>query len=181
MGRLTENSVVNVKNKSHAVTAQLVIPEGGANGVILAQGAAFGGWAVYLDGGRPTYCYNLFGLQRFKIYGSAPIPPGEHQVRVEFAYDGGGLAKGGAVKLYVDGAPVGEGRVAATAPMIFSADETTDVGRDTGTPVSDDYAADGNAFTGTIRWVQIDLGPDAEDADHLISPEERLRVVMARQ
>ena len=96
------------------------MPDGGANGVIVAQGGAFGGWSLYLHEGRPAYCYNLFGLQRFKVYGDAPIPAGEHQVRMEFAYDGGGLGKGGTVTLYVDGAEVGEGRVEATVPMIFS-------------------------------------------------------------
>ena len=104
MGRLSENSVVVLKNKSHAITAQVVVPEGGAGGVIVAQGGAFGGWSLYAKEGRPAYCYNLFGLQRFKVYGDAPIPAGEHQVRMEFAYDGGGLGKGGTVTLYVDGA-----------------------------------------------------------------------------
>ena len=97
MGRLTENSVLVIKNKSHSITAEIVVPEGGANGVIVAQGGAFGGWSLYVHEGKPAYCYNLFGLQRFKIYGDAPIPAGEHQVRMEFAYDGGGLAKGGTV------------------------------------------------------------------------------------
>ena len=92
--------------------------------------------------GRPAYCYNLFGLQRFKVDGDEPIPPGEHQVRVEFAYDGGGLGKGGTATLFLDGTKVGEGRVDATVPMLFSGDETTDVGTDSGTPVSDDYGAD---------------------------------------
>ena len=100
---------------------------------------------------------------------------------MEFAYDGGGLAKGGTVTLYLDGETVGEGRVEATVPLIFSADETADVGRDTASPVSDDYDGESSVFTGTVDWVQIDLGEDAEDADHLITPEERLRVAMARQ
>jgi hypothetical protein len=139
MGRLSENSVVVIKNKSHAVTAQLVVPGGGTHGVIVAQGGAFGGWSLYTSDGRPAYCYNLFGLQRFKVYGEQPLPAGEHQVRMEFAYDGGGLGKGGTVSLYVDGAKVGEGRVEGTVPMLFSADETTDVGSDSATPVSDDY------------------------------------------
>lgn len=181
MGRLTENVVLNIKNKSHAVTAQIVVPESGPNGVIVAQGGAFGGWALYAKDGKPAYCYNLFGLQRFKVYGDSVIPKGEHQVRMEFAYDGGGLAKGGKVTLYVDGNQVGEGRVAATQPMVFSTDETTDVGSDSATPVSDDYGTKDSAFTGRVHWVQIDLGADAEDADHLITPEERLRVAMARQ
>jgi arylsulfatase A-like enzyme len=181
MGRLTEHSLVNIKNKSHAVTAEIAVPEAGAEGVILAQGGAFAGWSLYAKEGRPTYCYNLLGLQRFKIAGDDAIPPGTHQVRMEFAYDGGGLAKGGDVTLYVDGEEVAEGRVEATVPLIFSADETADVGRDTASPVSDDYEGESSVFTGKVHWVQIDLGDDAEDADHLITPEERLSVAMARQ
>jgi hypothetical protein len=181
MGRLSENSVLVIKNKSHALTAQIVVPEGNANGVMISQGGAFGGWALYAKDGRPVYCYNLFGLQRFKIEGHTPIPEGEHQVRMEFAYDGGGLAKGGNVALYVDGDKVGEGRVEATVPMLFSADETTDVGSDSATPVSDDYGPKDSEFTGRVRWVQIDIDEAAEDVDHMITPEERLRIAMARQ
>jgi arylsulfatase len=181
MGRLSESSLLNIKNKSHAVTAEIVVPETGADGVILAQGGAFGGWSLYAKDGRPKYCYNLFGLQRFKVEADAAIPPGTHQVRMEFGYDGGGAAKGGTVILYLDGDKVGEGRVEATVPLIFSGDETADVGRDTASPVSDDYAGESSVFTGTVNWVQIDLGEDAEDADHLITPEERLNVAMARQ
>ena len=181
MGRLTESSLLNTKNKSHSVTAEIVVPDAGAEGVIIAQGGAFAGWSLYTRNGRPKYCYNLLGLQRFKVEGDGVIPPGEHQVRMEFAYDGGGLAKGGTVTLYLDGAEVGEGRVEATVPMIFSGDETADVGSDTASPVSDDYDDEDSVFTGTVNWVQIDLGEDAEDADHLITPDERLRVAMARQ
>jgi arylsulfatase A-like enzyme len=181
MGRLSENSVVNIKNKSHAVSAEVVVPDGGARGVIVAQGGSFGGWSLYATGGRPAYCYNQFGLQRFKVYGEQPIPAGEHQVRMEFAYDGGGLAKGGDVALFVDGEKVGQGRVGATQPMVFSADETTDVGSDGATPVSDDYGPGDSRFSGRVRWVQIDLGDAAEDLDHLITPEERLHIAMARQ
>jgi arylsulfatase A-like enzyme len=180
MGRLSENSVVVIKNKSHAVTAAIEVPEGGGEGVIVAQGGAYAGWSLYLHEGRPAYCYNFFGLQRFKLYGDKPVPAGEHQIRMEFAYDGGGLAKGGDVTLYVDGEKVGEGRVEHTVPMLFSADETTDLGRDSATPVSDDHGPD-NAFTGRVLWVQLDVDEEAEDLDHLITPEERLRVAMARQ
>jgi arylsulfatase len=181
MGRLTENVMINIKNKSHAVTAQVEVPEGGATGVVFAQGGAFGGWSLYLHEGRPAYCYNLFGLRQFKVYGTDAVPAGAHQLRLEFAYDGGGLAKGGTASLWVDGAKVGEGRVDATQPMMFSGDETADVGSDTGSRVSDDYRPETSAFTGAVRWIQIDLGEDANDADHLITPEERLRVAMARQ
>jgi hypothetical protein len=170
-----------LKNKSHAVTAEIVVPEAGAEGVIVAQGGAFGGWTLYAKDGKPAYCYNLFGLQLFKVYGEDAIPAGEHQMRVEFAYDGGGLGKGGTAALYLDGAKVGEGRVEATVPMAFSADETCDVGSDSGTPVTDDLRPEETGFSGRVRWVQIDLGDDAQDADHLITPEERYRVAMARQ
>jgi len=181
MGRLTENSVLNVKNRSHAVSAQIVVPDRGANGVIVAQGGAFGGWALYLHQGRPAYCYNLFGLQQFKVYGGREVAPGDHQIRAEFAYDGGGLAKGGTVTLFVDGEPEGNGRVGATVPLLFSGDETTDLGSDTATPVSDDYGIRGSEFTGRIRWVQLDIDAAAEDLDHLITPEERLQLAMSRQ
>ena len=181
MGRLTESSVVNIKNKSHAITAEVQVPDTGAAGVIVAQGGAFAGWSLYAKDGKPVYCYNLLGLQRFKIEADAEIPPGKHQVRMEFAYDGGGLGKGGTVTLYVDGDLVGEGRVEGSIPMIFSADETCDVGSDTASPVSDDYTSEDSMFTGTVEWVQIDIDEAAEDLDHLITPEERLRVAMARQ
>ena len=181
MARLTENTTINIKNKSYAVTAEVVVPDTGAEGVIIAQGGAYAGWSLYAKDGKPTYCYNLLALQRFTIQGDSAIPPGEHQVRMEFSYDGGGLAKGGTITLYLDGTQVGEGRVERTVPMVFSADETTDIGSDTASPVSDDYTSATSHFSGTVNWVQIDLGDDAEDADHLITAEERLRVAMARQ
>ena len=98
---------------------------------------------------------------------------------MEFTYDGGGLAKGGDVALFHDGEQVGSGRVAATQAMIFSADETTDIGYESGTTVSQDYTAHGSRFNGKLHWVQLDTGDD--DHDHFIDPQERLRVAMARQ
>jgi arylsulfatase len=181
MGRLSENSILVLKNKSHTITANVFVPERGAEGVIVAQGGAFSGWSLYAKDGKPRYCYSFFGLQRSVVEGTRAIPPGDHQVRMEFEYDGGGLAKGGTVTLYVDGGAAGEGRVEATVPMVFSADETTDVGRDTGTAVSPDYGATGNEFTGRVHWVQIDIDEKAEDLDHLITPAERLQIAMARQ
>jgi arylsulfatase len=123
----------------------------------------------------------LFGLNREKVAASVPMTPGTHQVRMEFAYDGGGLAKGADIHLFVDGANAGDGRLDASVPMVFSGDETCDVGVDNASPVSDDYTPKESAFTGKIHWVQIDIDESAEDVDHLISPEERLRIVMARQ
>jgi len=182
MGRLPENTVINIKNKSHAVTAQIVAPDEGGDGVLVAQGGQFGGWVLYVHEGKPAYCYNLFGAQRFKVYGNTTLDAGEHQVRAEFDYDGGGIGKGGTVTLYIDGEAIGEGRVEGTQPMLFSADETTDVGHDTATSVTDDFASSADTrYPGRVRWVQIDLGDDAEDADHFITPEERLRIAMAIQ
>jgi arylsulfatase A-like enzyme len=178
MGRLSENSVVNIKNKSFSVTAEVEITDS-ANGVVIAQGGRFGGWALYTKEGRAKFVYNVLGIHEFATEADRPIPAGTHQVRMEFAYDGGGLAKGGDVTMFYDGQVVGSGRVGATQPMIFSADETTDVGYESGTTVTPDYTAQGSRFTGTINWVQIDLGKD--DHDHFIDPEERLRIVMARQ
>ncbi|MFF2622959.1 arylsulfatase [Oerskovia jenensis] len=179
MGRLSENSVLNVKNTSFAVTAEVEVPASGADGVIIAQGGRFGGWSVYVKDGRARFVYNVLGIQEFAVTADRPVPAGTHQVRMEFAYDGGGLAKGGDVTLFYDGEAVGDGRVGATQPMIFSADETTDVGYESGTPVSPDYTPRSSRFTGRIRWVQIDLGDD--DHDHFIDPDERLRIAMARQ
>ena len=107
MGRLSESSVVSIKNKSFSVTAELQVPDGGANGVIIAQGGRFGGWSVYVDAGTAKFVYNVLGIQHFTIAADRPIPAGTHQVRMEFAYDGGGLAKGGDVTLYYDGESVG--------------------------------------------------------------------------
>ena len=105
MGRLSENSVVSIKNKSFSVTAEVDIPDSGANGVIIAQGGRFGGWAVYVKDGKAKFVYNTLGIQEFATVADEPIPAGSHQVRMEFAYDGGGLAKGGDVTLYYDGQP----------------------------------------------------------------------------
>jgi hypothetical protein len=173
MGRLSENSVVSIKNKSFSVTADVDVPTEGAEGVIIAQGGRFGGWGFYAKGGKAKFVYNVLGIQEFATEADEPIPAGNHQVRMEFAYDGGGLAKGG------DVTEVGRGRVGATQPMIFSADETTDIGYESGTTVTPDYTTRDSRFTGKINWVQIDLGTD--DHDHFIDPEEQLRIAMARQ
>jgi hypothetical protein len=132
MGRLTEASVVNIKNNSHSATAEVEVPEAGAQGVIVAQG----GWALFANNDKLKYCHNFIGLQRFTVEGDEGVAAGTHQVRMEFDYAGGGLGKGGTVRLYVDGKQIGEGEIRATVPMIFSGDETTDVGQDTASPVS---------------------------------------------
>ena len=180
MGRLSENSVVNIKNRSHAVTAEIDVPDAGAEGVIIAQGGSIGGWSLYAKDGRLRYCYNLLGLRQFYAEGDRALPAGRHQVRMEFQYDGGGLGKGGDVVLFLDGDKTGTGRVDATAAMVFSADDTCDVGMEGGALVTRDYGRD-NAFSGTVRWVQIDLDDSAQDDRSELTIAERLRVIMARQ
>jgi arylsulfatase A-like enzyme len=179
MSRLSENSVLNLKNKSHTVTAEVVVPDGGAEGAIVSQGGAFGGWSLYLHDGKPKYCQNLVGLVRYYAEGTEVVSEGTHQVRMEFAYDGGGLAKGGTATLFIDGSPVGSGRIDATIPMIYSADETLDVGLDNGTPVSDDHGSESSHFTGTVNWVELHTGDDSHD--HLVSASDRMRVATALQ
>jgi arylsulfatase A-like enzyme len=183
MGRLTEATMLNVKNRSHSVTAELSVPEGNARdvrGVIIAQGGAFGGWSLYALDGRLVYCHNFLGLRRFKVVADEALPPGTHSVRMEFAYDGGGMGKGGSVTLYTDEQMVGKGRVEATVPIIYSLDETADIGRDTASPVSDDYTAADSEFAGTIAWVRIDLDAITGGVDP-VPPEDRIRAMMARQ
>lgn len=179
MSRLTEGSLVVTHNKSYSLTAEVEVPESGANGVIVALGGSVGGWSLYAHEGKLKHCYNFFGIHRYLTEGQQPIASGKHQVRMEFKYDAGGLAKGGDVALFVDGKKDGEGRVEMTVPMLFSADETCDVGKETGSAVSDDYGPAHNEFSGAVNWVQIDLEKD--DHDHLISPEERFRIAMAVQ
>ena len=181
MIRIQENAVINTKNKSHSVTAEIEVPASGAKGVIVAQGGAMGGWALYVSEGRLTYFYTFLGIQHTPVTAAAKLPAGKHQARMEFAYDGGGLGKGAGITLYVDGAKVGEGRVNRTHAFFFSMDETLEVGRDLGEPVSEEYDPRDNAFSGKINWVQIDIDAAAKDADHLISPDERFRLMMARQ
>jgi arylsulfatase A-like enzyme len=181
MRRVQENTVINTKNKSHSVTAEIEVPASGAKGVIVAQGGAQGGWSLYAHEGRLRYLYNLLGVKRAAITSEEPIPPGRHQVRMEFAYDGGGLGKGANVTLYFDGNKAGAGRVERTHLFAFALDETTEVGCDLGEPVSEDYGPRDNAFNGKVEWVQIDIDAAAKDVDHMISAEERFRFAMTRQ
>jgi len=180
MSRLPEHAVLQMHNKSYAVTAEIEVPQSGAEGVIVSLGAGIGGWSLYAKDGKLKHCYNFFGIEHFFAESQQAIPAGKHQVRMEFAYDGGGLAKGGDVSLYVDGKKDGEGRVERTVPMLFGTD-TCDVGKDAGSPVSPDYTATDSKFNGTVNWVQMDIDEKAEDLDHLITPEERYKVAMARQ
>lgn len=178
MGGLLEQHVVNWRNRSWSLTSQIEVPAEGANGVILNLGGHGGGWSLYLKDSKPTFCYNLFGLQWTHVRGDHPVPQGEHQVRVEFKYDGGGPGKGGDITLYVDGNRTGAGRVERTESIGFGY-EYTDVGRDAQSPVTNDYSGDDSTFTGKIKWIEMEGGKDSHD--HMIDPSSVLQVAMAKQ
>jgi arylsulfatase len=157
MTGMTENVFLNIKNKSKTITAEIEVPESGANGAIIVQGGRFGGWALYVLDGVPAYDYNFLGLTRTTIAAKEPLKPGKATIRFEFAYDGGGLAKGGMGTLFVNDAKVAEGRIERTQPMIFSADETADVGIDLATPVVETIGAEKKSkFTGHIPMVKVE-------------------------
>jgi len=156
MTGMSENAFINVKNRSHTITADVEVPQGGANGVILAQAGRFGGWSLYLKDGKPIYTYNWLGLKQYTIAGGQALPTGKATIRYEFVYDGGGVGKGGTGTLYVNEKNVATGRVDQTQCCAFSADEGADVGADEGTPVTEDYQVPFK-FTGKINKVAIDL------------------------
>jgi len=159
---MSENVFLNIKNRSLTINAEVEIPQGGANGVILAQGGRFGGWSLYLKGGKPVYTYNYMGLERFNIAGTQAVPAGKATIRLEFAYDGGGLGKGGVATVFVNDKKAAEGRIERTQPMIFSGDETADVGVDDATPVTEEYKAYENEFTGKILKIVLEVKPMGE-------------------
>ncbi len=158
MTGMSENVFINMKNRSHTITAEVTILKGSAKGVVLAQAGRFGGWSLYLKDGKPTYTYNFLGLNRFTIAAEDPLPNGRTTIRYEFAYDGGGLGKGGTGTIFVNDKRIAQGRIEHTQGMIFSADEGADVGEDGETPVVEDYGIPAPyRFTGTIHKVTIDL------------------------
>ena len=152
-----ENAFINIKNKSHAITAEIEVPSGGGSGVILAQGGRFGGWSLYIKDGKPSYTYNYLDLERTTIAASKALKAGKASVRFEFAYDGGGLGKAGTGTLFVNGEQVSTGRIERTQPLVFSMDETADVGVDGATPVVENYGSADGQFTGIVNKVTIDL------------------------
>jgi len=159
MDGMLENTFMNVKNRSKTITAEVEIPEGGADGVILAQGGRFGGWALYMQDGKPIYTYNFLGLERFTVASDSTVPAGAATIVLDFAYDGGGLGKGGKATISVNGKAVAEGRIEKTQPLIFSADETADVGLDNQTPVAEGIGIgrDETRFSGKIHKVTLDV------------------------
>ena len=179
MKRISEASVLNVKNKSFQVTAQVTVGDDAAHGTLIAQGGTLGGWGLFMHQGRARFVYNLFGVNLFVTDADEPLAVGEHQVRAEFAYAGEGFAKGGDVTLYYDGESVGQGKVAVTVPMVFSATEGVEVGRELGTPVMPGTPIESTVFNGEIAWVELSIGDD--DHTHLIDAEDHLQVLIARQ
>ncbi len=179
---MSENVFINLKNKSHTITAEVEIPTGGANGVILAQAGRFGGWSLYMKDGKPTYTYNFLGLQRFTVAAPQPLAAGKATIRYEFASDGPGMGNGGIGTILVNGQKVAEGRIERTQCCFFSADEGADVGVDEATPVTEDYKEGNNKFTGKINSVTIDLkdmkAANAEVEQHVVS-EAHTRKTMA--
>jgi arylsulfatase A-like enzyme len=157
MTHMTENAFINVKNRSHTITAVVEIPEGGADGVILAQGGRFAGWSLYMKGGRVSYVHNWVGKERYTITAPDTVAPGKATIRYAFSYEGEKPGSGGTGTISVNGEEVVEGLIGNTTPFLFSADETADVGLDGATPVTEDYAQGDNAFTGTIETVTVEL------------------------
>jgi hypothetical protein len=178
MIRIPEASAPDIKNKSFRITADVEIPQGGADGVIVTQGGRFGGWGLLLLDRKPMFAYAFSNRDgdkypyqkkyKYRIAGADPLASGKHTIVFDFAYDGGGIGRGGNGTLTVDGKTVGESRIDLTQPIRFSLDESFDVGQDTGTPVIDEY--DGNMpfkFTGILNKVEIDLGANQ------VPPEKR--------
>jgi arylsulfatase len=158
MTGMAENAFINVKNQSVTLTADVEIPAGGANGVILCQGDRFGGWSLYVKDGKPAYTYNFVGLQEYTVNASERLVPGKATIKLGFAYDGNGRGKGCISTLFINGKKVGSGRVDRTNPNLFSADDNADVGADEGTNVSAAYKQGDNRFTGKIEKVVIEVG-----------------------
>jgi arylsulfatase A-like enzyme len=166
MVRIPEASAPDFKNKSYSITAEVDIPASGAEGVLVTQGGRFNGIGLYLLQGKPVFYYNLVGVERTTVAGKDALAPGKHTVVVDFKYNGPGIGKSGTATLTVDGTSVASAKIPRTIPFRVSADETFDVGEDTGTPVSEDYKVPFK-FTGTLNKLVIRLSEGA------LTPEEQ--------
>ena len=181
MTGMMENAFITVKNKSKTITAEIEVPASGANGTLVAQGGRFGGWSLYVKDGKPGYDYNFLGLKRMSIASSQALAPGKATVKFDFAYDGGGMGKGGTGTLYINGQQVAQGRIEMTQAAIFSADETADVGIDLGTPVVETIGAEAKSkFTGRIPKLTIEVR-DVNKAADAAEREAQQQVARARQ
>jgi arylsulfatase len=171
MIRIPEANAPDIKNKSFHIAADVEIPKSGADGVLVTQGGRFGGWGLLVLDGKPMFAYAFTNQDgdkypnqkksKTRIAGGEKLMPGKHTISFDFAYDGGGIGKGGRGTLTVDGKKVVEGRIENTCPFRFSLDESFDVGQDTGTPVIDEYDAKMPfKFSGTLKKVEFKLGDD---------------------
>lgn len=156
--RIPEGSSPETKNRSFAIKAEVEIPAKGASGMIITQGGLFGGWALYLDKGKPTFYYNTVNLYHYTISSPQTLTAGKHTLALDFKYDGGGVGKGGTGILSADGKQIAQGKIERTVPIRYALDEGLDVGEDTGTPVNLTYDVPFK-FTGKIGKVTIDLMP----------------------
>ncbi len=159
--RIPEGAAPNVRNKDFTVTAEVEIPEGGAEGVLVTQGGRFGGWGLLLMDGQPEFDYALSNQKehKYRVAAKEKLAPGKHTIHFDFKYDGPGMGKSGTGTLLVDGKQVAEGKIDRTIPTRFSLDETLDIAEDTGTPVVEDYVAKMPfKFTGVLKKVVIKLG-----------------------
>jgi arylsulfatase len=157
MSGITENAFLNVKNTSKTIEAEVELTAE-THGVIIAQGGKFGGWALYMDRGKPTYAYNWFGLDLFTVQSPDAVEGGRATIKLDFAYDGEGFGKGGLATLFVNERRVAHGRIDKTQPNVFSADETVDVGRDDGTPVAPAFASiEDTEFSGHVKSVSVSI------------------------
>lgn len=154
--RMPEDAVIDIKNRSFSIIAEAENPTGSAEGMLVTLGGETGGLALMVQNGKPTFYYNWLGMERYAITSSESLPRGRCTVRFDFAYDGGGAGKGGTGTLSVNGKKVGEGRIAKTVPVVFSTDDTFDVGEDWGTPVSPTYKVP-SKFTGTLKNVTVEV------------------------
>jgi len=160
MTRIPEGSTPDMKNTSYTVTANVKVPQGGAEGVLTTQGGRFGGWGLLVLDGKPLFVHALSNQpqHKYKVASNEKLAPGDHTIRFEFKYDGGGIGKGGSGRLLVDDKEVAAAHIDRTVCCRFSLDETFDVGADTGSPVIEDYAERMPfKFTGTLEKVTIEL------------------------
>ncbi|MBV8602842.1 MAG: arylsulfatase [Candidatus Eremiobacteraeota bacterium] len=155
---LNQADTPNVLNNDYSIEGDVTVPAGGANGVIMANGGRFGGYAMWLDGGKPAYSYNLVQVAMFRWEGTSALAPGPHKIVFKFAADGGGPGKGGLGTLSVDGTVVDSHRIPHTIPGTMPWFEGLDIGADYSTPVDEKYAVP-NKFTGSISQVVFKVGP----------------------
>ena len=176
MPGIPNGNAPNILAKSYTITAEVEIPQGGGNGMIVTEGGRWGGYGLYLLKGKPVFNYNFLTLAQFRWEGKQALVPGKHTIVFDFKYDGPGIAKGGTGVLKVDGKEVANQKIPHTIAFLMVADETFDVGVDTRTGVNDkDYQVPFR-FNGKIAKLTFDLGPmQLAESDQKVIKEARAR------